>query len=561
MSRIVSITLLLFIVTAAYARQQPLTVLRELLQKELVEGEEISTKCGTPLLFEARRRMGEFPEGIRMTIGQILLRPTLHTSRLSPSGRFRIHYDTSGVNHPRMLAGTPLNPVPNSYEEYVDSVAAIFDHCRDVEVDVLGFRPPPSDGGSGGGAEYDIYIRDQAPDLFGFTSWDGETQLESGVRDRHVTFIEIDNDIFAQRTKGLNGLRVTAAHELHHSMQVGTYGIWNTVPNSDFYFYELTSVWLEEVLYNDVNDYYFDLPQFLQSFKEGSGRSLGFTTFTSAKAGYERSIWDQYLEKRFGMDVVRQMWEGILIQPPLESMETVLGNHGSSLKTAYAEFSSWNMFTGARADTVRYYREGNMFPPIQPNTTAAFSGSSMFIQGEAYPLSAQYYAFSVPGDTILAAISNINHELAYSNPGQRSGIRLTLSRTEGKGAVQKLSNGFTMGFEGEPKEDWRTLYVGTTSKSNLNTSPLPSPNPLRLREATALLLPADGSSPGPATVFVLSMTFDLVFSGSYSVADRFGSPTVSIPTGDLAGSVSSGIHFVFLKTAQREYRWKMAFVQ
>ena len=561
MKRIAQIALLSLVVSAAHARQQPLSVLRELLQKELAAGEEINAKCGTPLLFEARRRMGEFPEGIRMTIGQILLRPTLHTSRLSPSGRFRIHYDTSGVNQPRMLAGNPLNPVPNSHEEYVDSVGSIFDHCRDVEVDVLGFRPAPSDGGKAGGAEYDIYVRDQAPDLFGFTSWDGETQLESGVRDRYVTFIEIDNDFLAQRTKGLDGLRVTAAHELHHSMQVGAYGIWNTVPNSDFYFYELTSVWLEEVLYSDVNDYYFDLPRFLQNFKDFSGRSFAFATFSAANAGYERSIWDQYLERRFGIDVVRQMWEGILTEPPLKSMETVLENHGTSLKTAFAEFSSWNIFTGVRADTVRYYREGNMFPPIQPNTTAAFSGSSMFIQGEASPLSAQYYAFSIPGDTILAVVSNVNHESAYSNPGQLSGIRLTLSRTEGKGAVQQLSNGFIMGFEGEPRDDWRTLYVGTASESNLNTRPLPSPNPLRFREATALLLPADGSSPGPATVFVLSTTFDLVFSGSYPVADLFGSPTVSIPTRDIAGSVSSGIHFVFLKTAQREYRWKMAFVR
>jgi len=552
----------LIMAVAAEAQQKPMEVLREILREvQIGKREDFGGKCGTTLIFEARRRIQEFPENVRTTIGQILLRPNLHTSRLSPSGRFRIHYDTSGVNLPRMLAGTPLNPVLNSHEEYVDSVGAIFDQCWNVEIELLGFSPPPSDGGSGGGAEYDVYIRDQPSDLFGFTSWDGETQLESGVRDRYVTFIEIDNDFFAQRTKGLDGARVTAAHEFHHALQIGSYGIWNTVPDNDFFFYELTSVWIEEVVYDDINDYYFDLPRFLQSFKDPSGRSHAFATYTLANSGYERSIWNQYLEKRFGKDVIRRIWEEMRLQPALKSMDVVLKNAGSSLRTAFAEFSAWNMFTGQRADTLRYYEEGHLFPMIQPNVTASFSGSSMFIQGEAYPLSVQYYAFTVPGDTILAEVSNVNHEMAYTNPGQRSGIRLTLSRSETNGAIQRLLNGFVMGFEGEPAEDWRTLYIGTASESGLNGRPVPSPNPLRIQDATTLALPAEGSLSGPASVFILTATFDLVFSGSYPVASVFGQATVTVPTRDFAGKVSSGVHFIYLKTGQREYRWKLAVIR
>jgi len=75
------------------------------------------------------------------------------------------------------------------------------------------------------------------------------------------------------------------------------------------------------------------------------------------------------------------------------------------------------------------------------------------------------------------------------------------------------------------------------------------------------VLPAEGSLPGPARVFLLTTTFDLVFSGSYPISDLFGKQFVSVPTRDFAGNVSTGIHFVFLKTGQREYRWKMAIIR
>jgi len=564
MNRLLPIVLVILMTAGAAAQQRSLESLREILRgNEREKVEDSDGKCGTPLVFDAMRRMQEFPENVRLSVRQIVSRPALHTSRLSPSGRFRIHHDTSGVNLPQMIGGEPLNPIANSRDEYVDSVGAIFDHCWDMEVGLMGFRPPPPDAGIGGGTEYDVYIVSQAVTDFGFTSWEGETQLESGARDRFVTFIEIDNDYFSQRTKGLDGVRVTAAHEFHHALQIGSYGIWNTVPNSDFYFYELTSVWMEEEVYDDVNDYYFDLALFLQTFKEASGRSRPFTTFdrTTGYAGYERSIWNQYLERRFGRDIIREIWEGMLSLPALNSMDRVLGNRGSSLKAAFAEFSSWNIFTGPRADSLRYYPEGASFPSIQPNVTVTLNGASTFVQGEAYPLSAQYYAFVASGDTIIAGVSNVNHEGAYGSPGERAALRLTLAQSVEARALQKLANGLTMGFDAEPIEDWRTLYIGSASESNLILRTLPSPNPLKVQEATTLVLPAEGSLPGPARVFLLTTTFDLVFSGSYPISDLFGKQFVSVPTRDFAGNVSTGIHFVFLKTGQREYRWKMAIIR
>lgn len=567
MKRFLCIVFALGFTTVAESQQKPFAALRELLEQgRVLGGSEVGTKCGTPLVFEAMRRMKDLPSGLRAMVRQTLQRPTSDTSRLSPSGRFRIHYDTTGTHEPRMIAGNPLMPVSGSAEEFVDSVAAVFDHCWSVEIGEMGYGVPPPDDGNGGGDEYDVYIQDLAPDLFGFTSWDGEPQLEGGIHERYATFITIDNDFFPHRTKGLDGLRVTAAHEFHHAIQIGSYGLWPTAPGSgeyrDLYFYELTSVWFEEILYDDVNDYYFDLPRFLQNFKDGAGRSLSFSTYSLANAGYERSLWAQYLDKRFSRTAMRELWEGVRTNPVLESADVMLHSHQSSLRDAFAEFSFWNVYTGARADTIRYYQEGKMFPSLQPNLSTTFNGTSTFIQQEAYPFSAQYYTFAVSGDTVIAAISNVNQEAATSNPSLLSGFRLTLTGIGGgSGAIQKLSNGLTMVFSGLPIDDWRTLYIGAGAAADLKSQAFPFPNPMRLQDAAILTLPVEGSLSGPASVFILTGSFDLVFSGSYQVTDSFGKKVVTVPAKDFSGSVSSGIHFVIVKTQQREYRSKMVFIR
>ena len=87
------------------------------------------------------------------------IRPLNDTSVVSPSGKFRIHFDTTNVNgNQPFLYDANGQRIPNSTRAYVDSVAQVCDHVYHVEVDSFGYPPPPSDSGVGGGNEYDIYI-------------------------------------------------------------------------------------------------------------------------------------------------------------------------------------------------------------------------------------------------------------------------------------------------------------------------------------------------------------------------------------------------------------------
>ena len=95
--------------------------------------------------------------------------------------------------------------------------------------------------------------------------------------------------------RGLPGLRVTLAHELHHAIQIGNYGYWE----SDQYFYVMTSVWMEDAVYTDVNDYY----QYLRS-SSGHFRHPEISFTSNDFVVYSRGIWCQFLEKKFGRPII-----------------------------------------------------------------------------------------------------------------------------------------------------------------------------------------------------------------------------------------------------------------
>lgn len=521
------------------------------------------TKCGTSLLAMTYAQGGKLPALGKSDLVRILQRPLRHTSRVSPSGKFRIHYDTTDFHAPAMITtgGSP-GRITGSHEQYVDSVAATFDRCREAQVTILGYQSPPTDNGQGGGDEYDVYLGDLGTGEFGSTSWLTGDLIPGGPSERYSTFIEIDNDYLGHRTSGLNGLKVTAAHEFHHAVQIGAYGIWSSSENYDFYFYELSAVWMEDVLFPEVNDYLFDVPAYFQRFRESqTQRSLRFTTYAFPTFfGYERSIFAHFLARRFGTDVMREVWSGIRNAPVLQSINSVLEQYGADLTSEFALFSYWNYFTADRADTVRFYPEGHRYPRYVPNVSAVYNGSRSTISASAYALSSQFYQFVLPGDTITALATNVEIPAAGSADPDPRTFDIALSSGKTTLPSQTLSKGITGGFSGDPKA-WRLLYVESSSRRNANAAPEISPNPLRLHEARMLTLPLTGSTAADAEVFLLSASFDLVFSQRYPVVDAFGNKLVYVPTGDLRQRVASGVYFVFARCGNSEYRWKVAILQ
>jgi hypothetical protein len=518
-------------------------------------------KCGTPYFLAIRLRWNLLAPQSRAKLLQVLQRPTLQTSRLSPSGRFRIHYDTVGTNQPALIANG--QDLPNTYEAYVDSVASILDYVWTYEIDTLRYEPPPSDGSDGGGPEYDVYVEALGYGVFGGTDGPYEDAVANGTSQRFPTWMVIDNDFLTVRTPGMNGLKVTCAHEFHHAIQIGAYGFWT---ESDFYFNELTSSWMEDVVYTQVNDYYYDVVNYFQGFKDSQGFPLSFTYYNRASyAGYERSIFGHFLAKRYGRDIMKEIWTGMRTEPFIQSARDDFAHHGTDWNTEFSQFTYWNYFTADR-DTVGFYPEGKYYPRFQPNFSTDFSQgtNTSTISSGAYPLSSSMFEFHLlqQQDTVTAIVANTDVDALLA--GDNNIRQLEIDLTKGILSIPHvlLDDGYSAGISTAEPNKWRSYYTLSSTKSDIPKLKLQaSPNPYRLAESSQLLLPLNAVTGSRATVYFLSSSLTLQYSGEFDVKSQFGNQFIAVPSFAIRSRLSTGIYFVVAKIADSEFTWKVAIIQ
>jgi len=303
-------------------------------------------KSGTPIIVELKAGWEKLDESAQRLLAPYLARPARGFHCLSPGGKFRIHYDLSGKN-----AVEETDNDYNGIPDYIDQVAAVFDSCFVLEVETLGYQAPPSDRFEGGGPEYDVYVTDlSGKRVCGYTYPDRLLPSGSGC----TSYIEIDNnytDSVYWSTKGIDALRVTAAHEFFHAIQFSYYA-----GEDANWWREVCSTWMEDVAYDYVNDYY----HYLSGFFNRPQTSLDTV---DGKYEYGASVFAHYLAKRFGKDVIRRIWERIG-QKGTASLSVFDEVIPGGMASAVEEFSLWNCYTGSRADTVRYYPEGAHYPEV-----------------------------------------------------------------------------------------------------------------------------------------------------------------------------------------------------
>jgi hypothetical protein len=307
----------------------------------------------------------------------MLQRPTLPLSYVTPSGRFKFHYTLTGVDAVNSTS-TIKPPTP----DYVYEAGLAAERAYHVLVDSLGFLPHADDNVDG--SALDFYFQDDQS--YGATF----PEFASG-QNHGPAYITIENDFKGFFTTGLNALRVTVAHEYFHAVQLNIRNI-----NGDSFFFEMSSTWFEDVAYDYVNDYIAYVLNrrstpfgFFQTFGSPLNTANGWHE-------YGACIWLHYLVKklgparfRFRNNVVYDFWQRSTLEPALASMKTILEASAYSLpfSEALREFGEWCFFTGARADTVQYFEEAKLYPPIDFGTLA-----------DGRPK-----AFRVSQDTVIAA--------------------------------------------------------------------------------------------------------------------------------------------------------------
>ncbi len=324
-------------------------------------GEMLPLKCGTPVFSALAYYNHKYPS-VELTLQN--QRPTLPDSY--GTTHFLIHYTTTGSDSVYQSGIDSLAGVP----QHVTRVADVFEHVWSIEIDSLGYLPPPTDFGNGGDNRYDIYLVNLGSGYFGFT------QDDSILGYRATSFIEIENDFQETlnpnyRQHPLEPTKVTAAHEFFHAVQFGydafefdalvdslpaTYKPW---------WEEASSTWMENVVYSYIKDYIGYLPYFYNYIWMGLGV---FSYGGSAEAfhPYASCVWPMYLTESFDdLSIMKDIWQrcgAVAGYNTLPATDGALRARGSDISSAFLEFEVWNFQTGALADTVHYFTDGRRFP-------------------------------------------------------------------------------------------------------------------------------------------------------------------------------------------------------
>lgn len=396
-------------------------------------------KSATPLSFRVQsRRNDPVISGDRLAKA-FLARPQTQTSMVSPGGFFRVHYDLTGYH---AISGTDADG--SGRPDYAEEIAAAFDSAYAVIIGEMGFLPPPGDN-SVDGDEYDVYIQN-IPGAYGWTNF--ETMISA---DRWVTYIEVDNDYTDTPTPGLDGARVTAAHEFFHAVQLGYIGRDDDFNGSldDVFLMEAGSTWMEDAVYDDVNDYLF----YLGSFFNADNRPFDYAYGIHM---YGLCVWFHFLEKRTGgREIVRDIWEALLAEPAMEAMGTALWAEGFDLAEELQLFRGWNYMTGYRSDPLRFYPEGETWPLVRLAGTFAVDYDTSFTTSTAYCTGRYYRFIGSDGDTAVVIPVHTGWQLKLASQQ----ATLSLARGEGRSGYYPAGNGFNARIDAEDNSIWGGVAV------------------------------------------------------------------------------------------------------
>lgn len=307
-------------------------------------------KSGTPLLLDIIRNRHLLTTEQQSILGEKLTRPTLPDYYDTPEGHFRIHYNAA-------ISDT----------DYVYRCGEFFERAWAVEVDSLGFLQPVTDEGLGGNDRFDVYIMNLGPGLYGITIPDDiegpnpwhDVSASIQVNTSYDGFPDNDDP----EGSAWGAFKVTCAHEFFHAIQMAY------DPDEQVWMLEIASVWMEDVVYDYVNDYYNYLSGYYQYIFEAPYLSL----MEYSMHMYSSCVWFHYLSQRFGTNIINNIFYEMIYQNGMYAISAALDSIDTaeiSIGDEFCQFACWNYLTGSRADEF-HYEEASSYPEIATEATVS----------------------------------------------------------------------------------------------------------------------------------------------------------------------------------------------
>ena len=495
-------------------------------------------KCGLSLFNSVKTNFNRFTSQQQKVLSTLFQRTELQTSLVSPSGRFRIHFDTTGTDVPSYSSS--LTPYENALE-----VGKAADYSYSIEVGELKYLPPPEDNGQGGDKLFDIYILTIGSGYYGSTYW--EDPIDE-VKQTYTSYIEIDPAFGSGfYTHGLDAMHVTVAHELHHAIQVGNY---INRYDDDGFFYELTSTSMEEFVYDDVNDYYGYIDDYY-------GRPQ---TPLESTDGYSAATWNIFLQQKFGYDIIKRQWELMPTTRALHAINQSLFEYNSSFTKVFNEFGIWMYFTGYRAVPSKYFEEAANYSMIDPMSEILFPQTQSPVNASGRAISHIFLRYNITseGDTLFAVISNGDVNSAIGTPDKYFDIQYVLFADSSSGE-RFLTSDYSSTFTNDNPSFWSAseilndLVVREDSVVSTYLDISDSfifPNPFNYKMNDGIYISLDAKNGEMAELDVYSVDMNLVYKSEHEISLISQNNSLGISWDGLNSSgekLASGVYIYIIK--------------
>jgi len=302
-------------------------------------------------------------------------RPSLESYIFSPSGHFKIHY--------------------NNYYDDIDTfaynVGVAADSSRKVIIDNMAFKSEIDDNDG----LYDIYIEQLLNGQYGWNCLDADGSGSS--------WIEIDDDYqgSSYTTTGEDAMKITVAHEFFHAVQRA----YLPASNYNDFFFELSSMWIEDIIYPEINDY-ISFSQLADYYFDDPERDI------EDYYGYGLGLYGHYLNYRFDNQVMQRIWADLSSIDTdnndyiITTINSVLSDdmyqYNSSFIDTWADFNARNLFNGkfmTMDNDIYYYSDQIQFNPINSNISIIEDNNSINFNLNNKSVSIE--SFSIPSLLVL----------------------------------------------------------------------------------------------------------------------------------------------------------------